>query len=61
MAAKHPIKPQFETIKQLVADIEADVAKHDEKDNHAAGVRVRKAMQKLKTAAQGVRETLVQK
>lgn len=60
MATTLSIRPQFDKIKQLVTDLEADIDKHD-KGNHAAGVRVRKGMQRLKTAAQGVRETVVQK
>jgi len=60
MATAHPITPQFDKIRALLTDIEADVDKAD-KGNHAAGVRVRKAMQEVKTAAQGVRETLVLK
>ena len=55
-----PVSPQFEKIKALVAAAEADVAKFD-KGTKAAGPRVRKAMQALKLAAQGIRETVVQK
>jgi hypothetical protein len=60
-APKHPITPQFTELKQVLADIEADVASRDEKGNAAAGTRVRKAMQKVKALAQGVRETVVLK
>lgn len=58
--ATRPITPQFDKIRAIIADAEADVQKFD-KGNHAAGTRVRKAMQELKTAAQGVRETVVLK
>jgi hypothetical protein len=60
-APKHLITPQFTQLKQILADIEADVAKRDEKGNAAAGTRVRKAMQQVKKLAQGVRETVVLK
>lgn len=60
-APKHPITPQFAALKQIIADIESDVAKRDEKGNAAAGTRVRKAMQQLKKTAQGIRETVVLK
>lgn len=55
-----PVSPQFEKIKAIVAEAEADTAKYD-KGTKAAGTRVRKAMQALKVAAQGIRETIVQK
>jgi hypothetical protein len=58
--AKYSLRPQFQNLKQLVADIEVDVDKHDAKGNKAAGVRVYKAMQEAKKLAQGVRETVVQ-
>lgn len=60
-APKHPITPQFSELKQLIADIEADVTKRDTKGNEAAGTRVRKAMMKAKKLAQGVRETVLLK
>jgi hypothetical protein len=59
--AKYPLRPEFNKLKQIMADVEVDIDKHDDKGNKAAGVRVRKAMQGLKTGAQGVRETVVQK
>lgn len=46
---------KFESLKSLVASIEADVVKFTEKGNKAAGSRVRKAMQELKTLAQAIR------
>jgi hypothetical protein len=45
----------FEKIKELIASIEADVVKFNEKSNKAAGTRVRLAMQELKKLAQEVR------
>jgi len=46
---------KFEQIKKLVASLEEDVAKFYEKENAAAGTRVRKGMQDLKTLAQEIR------
>ncbi len=48
----------FESIKQTVADIEADVKKFTE-GNNAAGGRVRKAMQDLKNLAQDLRKEVL--
>jgi hypothetical protein len=45
---------QFETLKRLVAEAEADIQKA-EGGNKAAGTRVRKKMQEIKAAAQEVR------
>lgn len=44
----------FETLKKLIVEAEADVLKW-KGGNKAAGVRVRKAMQDIKEAAQNVR------
>jgi hypothetical protein len=44
----------FDRLKALVAEVEADVLKVD-KGNKAAGTRVRKLMQDIKSAAQEVR------
>jgi hypothetical protein len=46
---------KFEQIKALVASIEEDVIKFYDKENSAAGTRVRKGMQDLKTLAQEIR------
>jgi hypothetical protein len=51
---------QFDKLKQLLVDIEPDVAKFD-KGTKAAGPRVRKAMQTLKTGAQDIREAVLLK
>lgn len=45
----------FEVLKSLVNAIEGDVKKFHEKGNKAAGGRVRKAMQEVKTLAQAIR------
>lgn len=49
----------FETIKRIIAEVEDDLKKA-EGGNKAAGTRVRAAMQELKTAAQEVREKILE-
>jgi hypothetical protein len=49
----------YENLKALVAEIEADVNK-GEGGNKAAGTRVRKQMQKIKQAAQAVRNGILE-
>ena len=49
---------EFEGLKQLVADVEDDVAKCGS-GNKAAGTRVRKQMQAIKKACQGVRAAVL--
>jgi Histone H1-like protein Hc1 len=49
----------FDTIKRILAEIEADVQKA-QGGNKAAGTRVRKAMQDIKKAAQEVRTGILQ-
>ncbi|WP_421868902.1 histone H1 [Marinoscillum sp.] len=46
---------RFEQLKELVDGLEADFAKFYDKDNSAAGTRVRKGMQDLKNLAQEIR------
>lgn len=46
---------KFEEIKALIASIEEDVDKFYNKQNAAAGVRIRKAMQDMKDIAQNIR------
>lgn len=46
---------RFEEIKNLVLSLEADFVKFYDKENQAAGTRVRKGMQDLKTLAQEIR------
>lgn len=45
---------EFDSLKEIVASAEADVLKVD-RGNKAAGTRVRKIMQQVKSAAQDVR------
>jgi len=49
----------YEELKQLVAEIEADINKA-EGGNKAAGTRVRKQMQRIKQAAQNVRNNILE-
>ena len=49
----------YEDLKQLVAEIEADINKA-EGGNKAAGTRVRKQMQMIKQASQNVRNTVLE-
>lgn len=46
---------KFETLKTLVMDLESDFDKFYDKNNNAAGTRVRKGMQELKNMAQEIR------
>ncbi|MFD1140661.1 histone H1 [Larkinella insperata] len=46
---------RFDEIKDLVLSLEGDFEKFYEKGNQAAGTRVRKGMQDLKTLAQNIR------
>jgi hypothetical protein len=46
---------RFEQIKSLILELEGDFVKFYDKDNQAAGTRVRKGMQDLKTLAQEIR------
>jgi len=50
---------EYEELKALVAEIEGDVNKA-EGGNKAAGTRVRKQMQKIKQAAQAVRNCILE-
>ena len=45
----------FKKIKDIVTEVEDDVSKFYDKKNQAAGTRLRKAMQEVKTLAQKVR------
>lgn len=51
---------RFEEIKALVLSLEDEFSKFYEKDNKAAGTRVRKGMQELKKIAQEVRENVLE-
>ncbi|MDX2188577.1 MAG: histone H1 [Bacteroidota bacterium] len=46
---------RFEQIKNLILSLEGDFEKFYDKSNQAAGTRVRKGMQDLKTLAQEIR------
>lgn len=48
----------YETLKRLIAEAEADVAKCED-GNKAAGVRVRKTMQEIRNTAQQVRKDVL--
>jgi len=50
---------EYENLKVLVAEIEADVSKA-EGGNKAAGTRVRKQMQQIKQASQLVRNKILE-
>ena len=50
---------EYEELKRLVAEIETDINKA-EGGNKAAGTRVRKQMQTIKQAAQGVRNKVLE-
>ena len=50
---------EYENLKALVAEIEADVSKA-KGGNKAAGTRVRKQMQDIKKAAQAVRNCVLE-
>jgi len=51
----------FKKVQELVASVEADVAKFYENGNSAAGTRVRKGMQDLKSLAQTIRAEVTEK
>jgi hypothetical protein len=46
---------KFEELKALIASLEDDADKFYNKENSAAGTRLRKAMQDLKNIAQNIR------
>ncbi|MCY7351764.1 MAG: histone H1 [Cytophagaceae bacterium] len=46
---------RFNEIKNLIMSLEGDFDKFYDKDNQAAGTRVRKGMQDLKTLSQEIR------
>ena len=50
---------EYEDLKVLVAEIEADISKA-EGGNKAAGTRVRKQMQRVKQASQNVRNRVLE-
>ena len=50
---------EYEDLKVLIAEIESDISKA-QGGNKAAGTRVRKQMQKIKQAAQLVRNSILE-
>jgi len=46
---------KFQRLKEIVSNIEADATKFYDDSNAAAGTRLRKAMQELKTLSQEIR------
>jgi hypothetical protein len=52
---------KFNELKALVAGLEDDATKFFEKDNKAAGVRLRKGLQDIKTLAQDLRLSVSEK
>jgi hypothetical protein len=52
---------RFEQIKALIVSLEGDFEKFYSKGNQAAGTRVRKGMQDLKTLAQDIRVEVQEK
>ncbi|MBT31292.1 MAG: histone H1 [Thalassobius sp.] len=46
---------KYTKLKELVTSLEEDIAKFYDKGNQAAGTRVRKGMQDLKSLAQDIR------
>jgi len=47
---------RFEEVKELILSLEGDFLKFYDKENQAAGTRVRKGMQELKNIAQDIRK-----
>jgi hypothetical protein len=52
---------KFEKVKQLIASIEGDADKFYNKENSAAGTRVRKGMQDLKVLATEIRKEVTER
>jgi hypothetical protein len=52
---------KFEELKTLIASIEEDAAKFYEKGNKAAGVRLRKGLQEIRTISQDLRKDVSEK
>jgi hypothetical protein len=50
---------KFKQVQEVIASVEADVAKFYDGGNAAAGTRVRKAMQDLKVLAQEIRAEVI--
>ena len=51
---------KFNQLKELIASIEADADKFYNKNSGAAGTRVRKGLQEIKTLAQDIRNEVTE-
>jgi hypothetical protein len=51
----------YEVLKSLVLSLEEDLKKFNEKGNKAAGGRIRKSMQEVKSLAQAIRIEIQEK
>jgi len=52
---------KYTKLKELISSLEEDVSKFYDKGNQAAGTRVRKGMQDLKSLAQDIRVEIQEK
>ncbi len=52
---------KYTKLKELISSLEEDISKFYEKGNQAAGTRVRKGMQDLKSLAQDIRVEIQEK
>jgi len=52
---------KFKKVQEVLASVEADIAKFYDGGNSAAGTRVRKAMQDLKVLAQEIRAEVTER
>jgi vacuolar-type H+-ATPase subunit H len=52
---------KFQSLKALVATAETEAEKFYNKGNSAAGTRLRKALQEIKTTAQEIRNEVIEK
>jgi len=52
---------KFENLKAILEGLNEDVQKFDEKGNKAAGTRIRKGLQEIKTVAQDLRKEISEK
>ena len=55
------MKAKFEELKKIIAEMEVDVHKFNERHNKSAGVRVRKSLQDVKSLAQEIRKHILDK
>lgn len=60
MLQKNIIMEKFTKLKELVASMEVDADKFYAKGSGAAGTRVRKALQEIKTLAQEIRNEVTE-